>query len=653
MPADNDAAALDSEIEALAERAAALRSATASPDADLGSNLEAALAELDLALEMVAKLQAQLQASAPPAPDRGARTADLERRLLRTVFQAAPAPMFLLGTDGMVRRVNRQAASLLGLPRGYATGKPLPAFVDLTTRAALRTQLNAVVRTRRPRQVRCHLLSTRGRVETVLTVDLIEVAGEAEPLLVAVAGGQALAAPRADPLAPAVPGAQAEGGSGAEAGAEPGSGRDAGADRAIAAVTQRFDMMTAATRLLLDNATSSEAVTLRRCAQLLAAEMNAWVIIDVVRGQRLRRQIAVGPGDQPPSELSRTVERAGPPPGSLPAQVHASGQSRLLSHVEDTSILGTARSDVPLITLLGVTSVLCVPMLDGDESYGALTVARRADDGPLEVAELGVVEELGEQLALAVKVDRMFLRRTEVAEVLQASLLPRDLPSIPGIELAGTCVPATESADVGGDFYDVYRSPGGWGAAIGDVRGKGEQAAAVAAMARHTIRALAHWEADPVVVLNRANEVMCAQPDTDRFVTACAVHLRQRGRAVAVSMGSAGHPNAVLVRRDGRTQLLEGGGFPLGLFGDAEIGGENVRLEPGDTLVLYSDGVTDARSLEGGYFGDRLSAELGVLAGKPVARIVSALQELILEFSDGSLRDDMTMLAIRATGRAS
>lgn len=630
MASDNDVTALESEIAELTERVAALRDAAASPGPGMRSNLEAALAELDLALEVMAKLRDQLQAPAPATPDRVARTADLERRLLRTVFQAAPTPMFLLGTDGVVRRVNRQAANLLGLPRGYTTGKPLPAFVDLATRAALRSQLNAVVRTQRPRQVRCNMLSSRGRVDTVLTVDLVEVAGEAEPLLVAVAGSTNQAA---------LPAEQA-------------SARDPGSDRAIAAVTQRFDMMTAATRLLLDNATSSEALTLRRCAQLLAAELNAWVIIDVERGGRLRRQIAVGPGDLPSSELSRTVQRADPSPGSLPAQVQASAQSRLIPHVDDTSILGTAPSGVPVLTLLGVTSVLSVPVLDGDQSYGTLTVGRRADDGPLEVAELGVVEELGEQLALTVKVDRMFLRRTEVAEVLQASLLPRNLPSVPGIDIAATCVPATEGVEVGGDFYDVFSSPGGWAAAIGDVCGKGEEAAAVAAMARHTIRTLAHWEADPVAVLKRANEVICGQTDTDRFVTACALQLRRSGKSVAVSVGSSGHPGGVLIRRDGRTRTLGGGGYPLGLFEDTEAEGENVRLDPGDTLVLYSDGVTDTRSLEGGYFGDRLTGELSVMAGKPVTGMVSALQELILDYSGGVLRDDMTVLAIRASGQA-
>ncbi len=112
----------------------------------------------------------------------------MERRLLRAVFQDAPAPIFLLETDGSVRRANRQAGGLLGVPPGYTTGKPFTAFVDLPGRAAMKTQLNALVRTRRPRRVRCQLQSTSGKVETALTIDLVELAGEPESLIVAVAG---------------------------------------------------------------------------------------------------------------------------------------------------------------------------------------------------------------------------------------------------------------------------------------------------------------------------------------------------------------------------------------------------------------------------------------------------------------------------------
>ena len=114
-----------------------------------------------------------------------------------------------------------------------------------------------------------------------------------------------------------------------------------------------------------------------------------------------------------------------------------------------------------------------------------LTLARDAGQRLLQMADLGLVEELGEQLALAIRVDRMFRRRTEIADTLQASLLPRELPAVPGSRSPPRYVAATEGMDVGGDFYDVYRTPDGWGLSIGDVCGKGEDAAAVTAAARH------------------------------------------------------------------------------------------------------------------------------------------------------------------------
>src|SRR3989442_12547408 len=107
-------------------------------------------------------------------------------------------------------------------------------------------------------------------------------------------------------------------------------------------------------------------------------------------------------------------------------------------------VLRSTRSGVPVLSLLGATSALCVPLSDGQRSYGALTLIRRADEQPLAVADLGLVEELGEQVALAIKVDRMFVRRSEVVEALQASLLPRGIPSVAGVEIAGAYVASTE-----------------------------------------------------------------------------------------------------------------------------------------------------------------------------------------------------------------
>jgi serine phosphatase RsbU (regulator of sigma subunit) len=291
--------------------------------------------------------------------------------------------------------------------------------------------------------------------------------------------------------------------------------------------------------------------------------------------------------------------------------------------------------------------MLCVPVTDGERNYGVLTLARLAGERPFAMADLGLVEELGQHLGLTIRVDRMFRRRSEIADSLQASLLPRELPRVPGVDFAAAYVAATEGLDVGGDFYDVYRTPGGWGVSIGDVCGKGEEAAAVTAAARHAIRVLARWNPDPADVLEKANEIMLADEFDGRFVTACAAHLQWRDAALHVVFANAGHPGAVLIRPDGRVRMLHGGGMALGLFPDAVAATEELDLGRGDVLFLFTDGVTDARSPDMAYFEDRLSDELSALAGRPPAEIVSAMQTLVLEFSMNDLRDDMTMLVLR------
>jgi len=297
---------------------------------------------------------------------------------------------------------------------------------------------------------------------------------------------------------------------------------------------------------------------------------------------------------------------------------------------------------------LGATSLLSVPLTDGEHSYGVLTLARRGDERHFEIADLGLVEELGEQLALAIRVDRMFRRRTEIADMLQASLLPRELPAVPGAEISAAYVAATDGIDVGGDFYDVFRTPDGWGLSIGDVCGKGEDAAAVTSAARHGIRTIAHWNSDPSVVLRQANELLLSQEYDGRFVTACAALLRWEGKELKVVIGGAGHPAPVVVRQDGRVQMLAGGGMPLGIFPDSEASREEVTLTQGDVLFLYTDGITEARNLELAYFADRLEDELSLLAGQSPKDIVTAMQALVLEFSASELRDDMTMMVLRA-----
>ncbi|HEY3733575.1 MAG TPA: GAF domain-containing SpoIIE family protein phosphatase, partial [Streptosporangiaceae bacterium] len=417
----------------------------------------------------------------------------------------------------------------------------------------------------------------------------------------------------------------------------------------VQAMTRRLDLVIAATRILLENVTYSEQVALQQYARLLSRELGAWVIIDVERGKRLRRQTVTGPGTPQAEELARSAGAIDPPPGSAPAQVHESGSALLVAHAEDSSALGDLRDGVPLLMALGATSLICVPLSDGERGYGVLTLARQTDHGHFAMADVGLVEELGEQLALAIRIDRLFRRRAEVADALQASLLPRQIRQIPGTQIAAVHIAGTVDVDeVGGDFYDVYPAGDGWGIAIGDVCGKGQDAAAVTAAARHSLRVFAHVDAAPAAVLAGTNEIMLAEEFGGRFVTALVGQLQWQDGVLQVALGSAGHPAAFLVRPDGRVQALAGGGLPLGIFPDTEPAVQQLALEPGDVLFFYTDGLTSACGPDMVYFEDRLSDALAALAGEPAEVMVARVRDVVMNFCGNDLRDDLTMLALRA-----
>jgi len=657
----------NTQLTQLEERYAALQQAARSPGAEPGDVLDAAFTELEGAIDLL-----RANGTAPGGPA-GAGAADqspggsdsAERSLLRAAFHLAPVPLFLLTRDGTVQRVNKAAGDLIGAKPGYATGRPFTAFVNLPSRAAVNSQLTAVARTGKQRGIRCSLLAAGGLVPSELIIGTVAVRGEADPLMVAV---RATAAPPSKPAAPPsqAPRDAATGnnaprdnatrdnathddaarGEADDAGGPGGDGTRLGA---VQAITRRLDLVTAVARLLLENQGFSESRTLQRCARLIAAELTTWVIVDLERRHRLRRQFVLGPDDAGLAELTSAIAAVDPLPGSVPCTVHESGRPALIAHAEDTGVLGDGLDGEPLLVKMDATSVLSVPLADGENRYGVLTLVRRAADGHFKVADLALVEELGEQMALAIRVDRTFRRRSDTADALHASLLPRRMPEIGGLKIAATYIASAEDPEVGGDFYDVYQTPDGWGLAVGDVCGKGEEAAAVTAAARHAIRVLARRCADPGEVLAGANEIVLAEEFAldGGFVTANVAHLSWLDGKLRVVIGSSGHPAAILLRADGRVRAMNGGGLPLGLFPDASPATQELTLDAGDVLFLYTDGVAQARGPNNTYFGDRLADELAGLAGSTAADLVASMRQAMLAFSAGNLIDDVTMLAVR------
>jgi phosphoserine phosphatase RsbU/P len=610
------------EAAGLRSRGAELRLAAAMPGANLKPILDAALDEVDAAADALSQQRGSGGAARTAA-------AHLERRLLHAVFQQLPMPVFLLGEDRTIRRANAAAAALLGSGPGYVTGKQFTALVDMPDRAQVQTQLAHAFRSGDMQRVSCGLLGADGLVDAELSMCLAGLRADSDQLIVAVGGG-------------AVSGD-------AQLAGEPARSHGPADLEVVKQLTRQLDLAAEVTRLLLQDISVSESAIVQRCARLLVGRLAPWVIVDVERRDRLRRQFVAGPADPEAEDLVATVAGISPAPGTLPCQVHESTGSQLMTHVEDPDALGLADDGMPVLMLLRATSVLSVPLAEGGRCFGALTLLRQASHGRFSMADAAIAEAIGEQLALAIKASRSFRRHSAVAETLQASLRPRELMPVPGTEIAAVHVAAADGPDAGGDFYDVYQSPDGFGLAIGDVCGPARNAAAVTSAARYAIRTIAHAKRDPEHILRAANDVLLTEGLSGEFITAHAAHLRWDGGKLVVVIGSAGQPAPALITGDGQVRQLRGGGQPLGIFPDARPATQQLELSPGDALFFYSDGLADARSLELGYFADRLADELSAVAGSTAAQITAELRRRVLEFCDGVVRDDMTMLVLRVT----
>lgn len=623
-----------SEATGLRTRVGALRTAAGMPEAEPRSLLDAALAELDAAVTAldttVASDGPDGEAVAAHDPARGP-TAD--RRLLQAIFQQVPVALFLLGADGAVRRANSAAAELVGATPGYATGRSFAALVEPAHRAAVRSQLAAVARTGAQHVLSCGLYGPAGVRQCQVMIRTVNVRGDDDKLLVVASPRNGRSVRRGDkePVA-AVPDM---------------SMPDAAVGQAVATMTRRIDVVTAVNRLLLENVASSEGQLLQRFGRLLADRVATWVIIDVMHAGRLERHSIAGPDEEASAGRAQAVMTVPPAAESAPGQVAQSGTALVLAHPDDEAILGATEEGVPLLLMLGGASVLSAPVTTEGVCYGALTLVRNAAAGTFGLADVGIAEDAAEQLARTLEVQRTMRQRADAAEALRGSLLPRELKPVPGVEIAAAHIPATQGRAVGGDFYDIYPTPEGWGIAIGDVTGRGQDAAAITAAARHAIRVLAHWNADPAGVLRGANEIMLAEAFGGRFVTADAAHVSWRNDALRVVLGSAGHPGPVLVKQDGRTQTIQGGGEPLGIFPDGEAEVSELTLSQGDVLFFCTDGLTGARSPELGYFGERLADALAGLCGQPAGDIIAGMRRLLVGFCEGLLLDDVTMLALR------
>jgi sigma-B regulation protein RsbU (phosphoserine phosphatase) len=246
--------------------------------------------------------------------------------------------------------------------------------------------------------------------------------------------------------------------------------------------------------------------------------------------------------------------------------------------------------------------------------------------------------------------DRERDRIQRLVTTLQRTLLPPSLPTVPGMEVAAYYHVASRD-EVGGDFYDLFPLAGGqWGFFLGDVCGKGAPAAAVASLVRYTLRAAAVYDADPVAVLGNLNTVLNQNYDEDdpRFCTVLFGRLTPTEQGCVITLASGGHPAALLLRADGTADYQPTpGGQLIGALADATFATTTLRLSPDDTLLLYTDGLIEARmaSTRSRYSEQELREFAITLAPTSAPVAVAAVATLLAGFGEG-LDDDAAVLAL-------
>ncbi|MFF4415721.1 PP2C family protein-serine/threonine phosphatase [Streptosporangium sp. NPDC001559] len=308
-------------------------------------------------------------------------------------------------------------------------------------------------------------------------------------------------------------------------------------------------------------------------------------------------------------------------------------------HAPDGQVLGT------------VCAVDTVPRAWNEQEIRTLATLARAVTGEIALRE--AVRRMSVQMA---DLRTTFRESQALARSLQDSLLPPVLAAPPGLDTAAAYLPAGHGALVLGDFYDLFAvGPSSWCAILGDVAGHGVQAAKVTALARYTVRADAPRHFSPAQVLAQLNSALIAQQIIDQqFLTVvCAIFRDQKnaeGIGVTGVLSTAGHPSALLRRADGQVEEVRSNGAILGVFPDAGLGSARFTLHPGDALLLYTDGVTEAhppRDAATMFGEERLTGLLADCHGLEAAQIVERISHTVLDFCHHDSADDIALLVLR------
>lgn len=410
-------------------------------------------------------------------------------------------------------------------------------------------------------------------------------------------------------------------------------------DTKLAEIRQRVLAQTAA---LLSGRPDVERV-LGQVADLAVPEIAEWCAFEVEDGHGSVRLAALAHSDPEKLALAREIRERFPP------EVRPDrGVGRALAgHVEhypeipDELLAQTAHNEEHLALLreLGMRSAIVVPVGSASHVLGALTLV----DGtrPLTEADRELAEELGRRVGDALATARLFEERADVARILESALLPSPLPAVPGWDLATLFAPA-EGKPVGGDFYDLLFVPGGWWLVIGDVAGRGTQAAALTSIIRYTVRTAAQLTDDLATAARQVDETLRERGES----SFCTLALMRVGESGPTQVLCAGHPPPAVIHED-RVDWLGTSGPILGAIDDADWTPSDVEVPVGGAVLLYTDGVLEAKGPQGWFGLERLGDVVARDGARDAAGLMRAIQDAVASHAHGPGGDDMAAVCAR------
>jgi GAF domain-containing protein len=346
-------------------------------------------------------------------------------------------------------------------------------------------------------------------------------------------------------------------------------------------------------------------VTLKTVAELGVPKLSDRCALYLVEESRITKRVLAPELND--DEL-RLFERDDTTMGAMSGAgaVIRTGEPEYYPRVEDSMLVAGARSDeeLELLRRVGFGGLLVVPLRTRGRNLGALAFVNRAGRD-MPASDRGLAEELTARAAVTIDNALLFRREAEVAKRLSATLVPSSLPSIPGLEISARYEPGSKSFDVGGDFYDVWPvAPGTWLVMVGDVQGKGVEAAALTSFARYSVKSAAMAERSPAVLLQHLNEAVIRNIidttanlqhpwDDARLCTGLLIRLERFKNCWTATVSSAGHPLPLLRRPDGTVQAVGRPGLLLGVNEGESYGEWDAEIEPGSCLACFTDGVGD------------------------------------------------------------